>query len=510
MATTKVNTEFIAVNAISGTIIADNAITATHIATNAISGTLVQNGGIVTTMIAANNITSTKIVTDAVLTRHIADDQVTEAKLANAINTSIAAKLPLAGGTMTGTIAGFTSTGIDDNADATAITIDSSENVTITGDLIVTGGQINTGNTAGDHSEFGTDGSGHTFIDASTSGGVMKFQTAGTDRHQIGSTGKASWSAGGAGTVTTQSRDFTFYTEGGSNGVDIRSNDYQIAFIGGAGSSGAGMDKGYMQLCVDGSAKIAFNTNGDSYFTGGKLLIGDSGSHTDDLLQIETPASGGGHGIQIRRNDSNNDQGIGRIQFGNNDDVDIVRIQAVTDGATDSGRISFHTSATGATSTERMRINSAGRIQCQGTESGSSGALNLLGEVGNSYDAIQFYHNSSTLVGRIRTASGSTSYNTSSDYRLKENVDYTWDATTRLKQLKPARFNFTADDTNTLVDGFLAHEVSSIVPEAITGEKDAVDSDGNPDYQGIDQSKLVPLLVKTVQELEARIKTLEG
>ena len=111
----------------------------------------------------------------------------------------------------------------------------------------------------------------------------------------------------------------------------------------------------------------------------------------------------------------------------------------------------------------------------------------------------------------LRKPSGSSvAYNTSSDYRLKENVSYTWDATTRLKQLKPARFNFIADDTNTLVDGFLAHEVSSVVPEAITGTKDAVDADGNPEYQGIDQSKLVPLLIKTIQELEARITALEA
>ena len=110
-----------------------------------------------------------------------------------------------------------------------------------------------------------------------------------------------------------------------------------------------------------------------------------------------------------------------------------------------------------------------------------------------------FFKNSNGTVGRIDTSGTSTSYNTSSDYRLKENVDYTWDATTRLKQLKPARFNFIADDTNTLVDGFIAHEVSSVVPEAITGEKDATE------MQGIDQSKLVPLLVKTIQELEARL-----
>jgi len=114
------------------------------------------------------------------------------------------------------------------------------------------------------------------------------------------------------------------------------------------------------------------------------------------------------------------------------------------------------------------------------------------------------------LIGQITCTNTATTFATSSDYRLKENVDYTWDATTRLKQLKPARFNFISDSTNTLVDGFIAHEVSSIVPEAITGAKDAVDSEGNELYQCIDHSKLVPLLVKTIQELEARITTLEG
>jgi ABC-type transport system substrate-binding protein len=102
-----------------------------------------------------------------------------------------------------------------------------------------------------------------------------------------------------------------------------------------------------------------------------------------------------------------------------------------------------------------------------------------------------------------------TSYVTSSDYRLKTNVSYDWDATSRLKQLKPARFNFIAD-ADTTVDGFLAHEAQAVVPESVTGTKDEVDDDGNPVYQGIDQAKLVPLLVKTIQELEARITALEA
>jgi len=165
-----------------------------------------------------------------------------------------------------------------------------------------------------------------------------------------------------------------------------------------------------------------------------------------------------------------------------------------------------------------ININKANNIAAYVGRSGSDGAV------------VAFYKGTSN-VGLINVNGSSTAYATSSDYRLKENVDYTWDATTRLKQLKPARFNFIADESNTLVDGFLAHEVSSIVPEAITGTKDAMTTevlyvDGDelpdgksvgdvkkasvPDMQGIDQSKLVPLLIKTIQELEARITALEA
>ena len=163
--------------------------------------------------------------------------------------------------------------------------------------------------------------------------------------------------------------------------------------------------------------------------------------------------------------------------------------------------------------------NSSHKMTIQAPSEG--GAFCINGPSTNGYQAmqifmpngstkgIQFLHNNSD-VGSIVINSSSTAFNTSSDYRLKENVDYTWDATTRLKQLKPVRFNFIVDDTNTPVDGFLAHEVSSIVPEAITGEKDEVDNNGDAVMQSIDQSKLVPLLIKTVQELEARITALES
>ena len=159
------------------------------------------------------------------------------------------------------------------------------------------------------------------------------------------------------------------------------------------------------------------------------------------------------------------------------------------------------------------------------------------------------FGNGNGLVGSIKTSGSATQFNTSSDYRLKENVSYDFDATTRLKQLKPATFSWKKDSDSTTVDGFLAHEVSNIVPESVTGTKDKTKTynnvvvnpigdiaqenvteeewnqgiiDGNYKsdsqwyatkdidiYQQIDQSKIVPLLVKSLQEALAEIDTLK-
>jgi hypothetical protein len=190
----------------------------------------------------------------------------------------------------------------------------------------------------------------------------------------------------------------------------------------------------------------------------------------------------------------------------------------------------------GTSSSEKMRIASSGNIHINKTDINQSTTLgfdlyangtvlsthtvsNNESWILNNYNGsgssrFDFRWNNSSRGGIVVTSSA-TSFATSSDYRLKENVDYTWDATTRLKQLKPVRFNWIADDTNTLVDGFLAHEVTSVVPNAVTGTKDEMydsehDLAGEEKHQSVDHSKLVPLLVKTIQELEARITTLEG
>jgi hypothetical protein len=224
-----------------------------------------------------------------------------------------------------------------------------------------------------------------------------------------------------------------------------------------------------------------------------------------------------------------------RANYSGSTPTDLANITAGKENATNNNYgsfISFHTRTNGVNELrEALSISSVRRFHTNGTTS-PGGLLNLVGERGANYKAITFEHTSQGgEVGKITTGSSSVSYNTSSDYRLKENVVDMTNATDRLKQLQPKRFNFKVD-ADTTVDGFLAHEVQNIVPEAISGTKDAVqvweegeelpdgvsignnklDENGNtiPEYQGIDQSKIVPLLVKTIQELEARITTLEA
>ena len=206
----------------------------------------------------------------------------------------------------------------------------------------------------------------------------------------------------------------------------------------------------------------------------------------------------------------------------------------------------------GTNTAERMRIDGSGTVSTTGSigvgrtsvSAATEDAGVVLSAAGYIYSArdgtsnqshIVFINNAAvtaTIVGSIKTSGSATSYNTSSDYRLKTDAQPMTGATARLKALKPVNFEWIADGTR--VDGFLAHEAQEVVPECVSGEKDAMqdqeyevtpavlDEEGNtveeavmgtrpvPDYQGIDQSKLVPLLVATIQELEARITQLEN
>ena len=175
----------------------------------------------------------------------------------------------------------------------------------------------------------------------------------------------------------------------------------------------------------------------------------------------------------------------------------------------------FHLAKALSSNSERM-----GRFVPTRANSNIYGAVGLRFEgldYGNSMEFIRTntynggalkFVNGTTQVGSIVIGSSGTTYNTSSDYRLKENIVNLTGGIERVKQLQPKRFNFI-QDPNVIVDGFLAHEAQTVVPQAVTGEKDGAYPNGDPIYQGIDQAKIIPLLTAALKEAIAKIENLE-
>jgi hypothetical protein len=174
---------------------------------------------------------------------------------------------------------------------------------------------------------------------------------------------------------------------------------------------------------------------------------------------------------------------------------------------------------TGAT--KHVTIDSSGNLLVGTTSANGVGwtaSPNGSGQIRSSgtgsQDKIQFA-NSNGVVGAITTNGSSTSYFTSSDYRLKHDIQPMTGALAKVAALKPVTYKWNADDSQS--QGFIAHELQEVVPECVTGEKDAADAEGNPQYQGIDTSFLVATLVSAIQEqqqiitaLTARVEALEA
>lgn len=171
----------------------------------------------------------------------------------------------------------------------------------------------------------------------------------------------------------------------------------------------------------------------------------------------------------------------------------------------DSNNTSYYVNPASTSNVKGFIFNS-GTTLTQSTPNIESLASN--NTAGNVHYHATFCRNDGTVNGKITTNYYATTYATTSDYRVKEDIQPMGSATADLMALNPVNFQWVGSDIRT--DGFLAHEVAAVVPDAVVGDKDAVDAGGNADLQGLDQSKLVPLLVKTIQELEARITALES
>ena len=297
---------------------------------------------------------------------------------------------------------------------------------------------------------------------------------------------------------------------------------------------------GQLELQSAGSTKVTMDTSGK---------VGIGGTPSEPLSVFRT--GGQEEGINIRNTSSGNGSRLTfettRSDDSSVQDMAAIQVYAVAgyDSAANSDAIMTFQIQDSGTTSEAMRIASDGKVYVACTAAPSATVAGV--RLGNPVEALCAFssgtatvetyqlgfYNGNGLVGRISTNGTATSYTTSSDYRLKENNVNITDAISRIKLLKPYRFNFITDSEKS-IDGFFAHEVQGVVPEAISGTKDAMkteeyevtpavlDNDGNvvteavmetrevPDYQGIDQSKLVPLLTAALQEAIQRIEALEA
>jgi hypothetical protein len=201
---------------------------------------------------------------------------------------------------------------------------------------------------------------------------------------------------------------------------------------------------------------------------------------------------------------------------------------ANADGLSINGSDGVSFSTGGNTRNERMRIDSSGNLLVGTTTSYGTPRLQIAFNRGSQQgitvtpsdntsggSAILFTNAAGTGVGAISTTASATTYSTSSDYRLKENIAPMTGALAKVQALKPVTYKWKT--TGEESQGFIAHELAEVVPECVTGEKDAVDAEGNPVYQGIDTSFLVATLTAAIQEqqtlinqLTTRLNALEG
>jgi hypothetical protein len=269
-------------------------------------------------------------------------------------------------------------------------------------------------------------------------------------------------------------------------------------------------------LAVNGNLTVDTNT---LFVDAANNRVGVGTSSPAQLLHVK---GGSGDHYKVRLEDSGNNVGLELGQFGTNGQISSPTAIEFCISQVENARLDTSGNLlVGATST--VAVSGAG----SGIELNNAGYINTKRNSTGFVGHMQFV-NPNGIVGLIATDGSSTSYNTSSDYRLKEDVQPMVGSVDRLMTLKPVNFAWRADGSR--VDGFLAHEAQAVVPECVTGQKDQVqiveirDEDGKvtgteerPVYQGIDQSKIVPLLTAALQEaltkieqLEARMAILEG
>lgn len=343
----------------------------------------------------------------------------------------------------------------------------------------------------------------------------------------------------GASTANTGAFTNLAYTgtlTGGTGVVNLGSGQF---YKDASGNVGIGTSSTNNRLDVVSATNFGFRIS-DGTFTGiftpsglGGIAIGTTTNHPNIFIS---------NNAERMRIDSSGNVGIGtgsptkQLAIGSGA-ISTLGFTWTGDGLTKAGVEANH--ATGevrygavtnyfptfySNNTERMRIDSSGNLLVGTTSARPNGLTADAQIVATTASATKFpiatsasltaaqtaivFTNPNGNVGSIQTSGSATSYVTSSDYRLKENIAPMQNALNVVQKLKPVTYNWKADGS--AGQGFIAHELQAVVPDCVTGEKDAVDAEGNPVYQGIDTSFLTATLSAAIQELKAELDSVKA
>ena len=358
-------------------------------------------------------------------------------------------------------------------------------------------------------------------------------------------------SSGNVG-IGTSSPNTKFTVNGNANLTgNLYTPDY--GYIGNSGGTFSGINTGFQTLS-GGSGYLLALTNGNERMridSSGNVGIGNPAANTNDQVggvrplivsksDSATTIAGSQSSIVIGNSDTttNNTSQLtfAAITGANTTYFASAAISCIygarTNGQYATGQLVFSTSSgTNSAPTEKMRIDTSGNLLVGTTSqvgfNGGAGAnINANGAfrngVSGSGDSSAWQRSSTgnylaffygalnsnpSAVGSINTNGTNTTYSTSSDYRLKKDVQPMTGALAKVVALNPVTYTWKANGSSG--EGFIAHELQAVVPDAVIGEKDAVDDDGNPIYQGIDTSFLVATLTAALQEAHGLIKDLQ-
>jgi len=319
-------------------------------------------------------------------------------------------------------------------------------------------------------------------------GGTAKLRVGSTDSNHI-RIGR---------NTTTGHFEMSRTTSGATDQVffkAIEADDGNVILQEGGGNVGIGEPSplGTVHIRTSDASITSVNTSADD------LILENNGNCG---MSICSSTSGEGNINFIDSGDTN----VGRIQYNHSTNQmdfrtnDSVRMSIRSGGEVNIGSLSSVPS--GANGQTRLTVR-----QNQGTD---AVFIDRTADIDSNYrDLVRFARNGTT-VGQIKARNNAVQYNTTSDARLKENVEDMTGAIDRVKTLKPKRYSWIVDDLDAPnIDGFLAHEAQAVVPDAVSGTQNEVDDDGNPVYQGIDHGLLVPLLTGALKEAITKIETLE-